>query len=177
MTFPKVLFASAVALSVTFFSACTANSAETSSALLQSNNYLKPGAAVTYSHNLKSQLSAGTTTTFQLSLGESYEGGTLNVTLSTEGDISLFAASTQASFDMLSENKHDMDISVTANANGRHYINVVASAVNPSGQSQPRIFSIPVQVGPVTAMKPDPNLKVLDTGEAIIEMTAQEEIK
>ena len=108
---------------------------------------------------------------------DSYQAGTLNVTLSAEGDISLFAASTQASFDMLSENKHDMDISLKANANGRHYINVVATAVNPSGQSQPRIFSIPVQVGPVVKLKPNPNLKTLENGESIIEMTAQEEVK
>ena len=177
MIFPKVLLVSAVALSAAIISACSANSAETNSNILQSNNYLKPGAAITYSHNLKSELSAGTTSTFQLSLGESYPNGTLDVLLGTEGDISLFTTSTQASFDMSSDSSHEMDVSITANSNGRHYINVTALAVNPSGQSQPRIFSIPVQVGPKVAQKPNPDLKTLENGENIIEMTAEEVIK
>jgi len=78
---------------------------------------------------------------------------------------------------MVSEASHKMNISIVGNSNGRHYINVQALAISPSGESQPRIFSIPVQVGPPTAQKPDVNMKTMEDGEAIVEMEAQEVIK
>lgn len=175
MTFSKLISASVLALTVSFGAACAANSADVKTT--QSNTYLKPGASVTYSHNLKSRLSAGETTTFNLFIGESYSEGELKVSLNTDGDITLFPTSTQAGFDMTSGTEHRMDVSFTANSNGRHYINVEAWAVSPSGQAQPRIISIPVQVGPAVAQKPNENMKTMPDGETIIEMEAQEEIK
>ena len=175
MTFLKTIYAASAAITVSLGSACTANSAEVQVA--QATNYLKPGASVTYSHNLKSQLSAGESTIFNLSLSESYPNGTLKVSLRSEGDIDLFASSTQAEFDMSFGTSHDMNISFTARGDGRYYINVQALAVSPSGLSQPRIFSIPLQVGPPVAQKPDENMKTLESGENIIEMEAQEVIK
>jgi len=182
MTFSKITFAAVTALSASLTTACAANSVEaaaqkTSQITAQANNYVKPGASISYSHNLKSQLSAGETTTFKLILNESYDDGQLSADLNTEGDISLFASSTQMRSEMSGRTSHEMDVSFTANSNGRHYINVEAWAKSPSGESQPRIFSIPVQVGPVTAQKPNVNMKTLESGENIIEMEAQEEIK
>lgn len=177
MTISKFVSAAVLAFSVSLISACSANSAELTAQQATSDNYLKPGASVTYSHNLKSQLSVGETVDFKLVLGESYNQGQLDVRLSTEGDIGLFPTSTQASFDMTEEANHEMNVSFVANSNGRHYINVQALAFNPSGQSRPRIFSIPVQVGPITAQKPDPNMKIMESGEKIIEMEAEETFK
>ena len=174
----KFLAMGITALSVSLASACSANSAEmTTQNNAQSNDYLKPGAAVTYSHNLKSQISVGETATFKLTLDEPYKAGDLKVSLTTDGDITLFSTSTQGRFDMGEDGPHEMNISLTANSNGRHYINVEALAVNPSGQSQPRIFSIPVQVGAVTTQKPNADMKTMENGENIIEMKAEEEIK
>jgi len=175
MTFSKIISAGGLALMTSLAAGCSANSAETKTA--QANNYLKPGASVTYSHDLKSQLSAGETTTFKLTLDESYTEGQLSVNLSTDGDIALFPTSTQARFDMADATAHEMYVSLTANANGRHYINVQAQTIDASGQSQPRIFSIPVQVGPLTEQKPNPDMKTMESGENIIEMEAEEEIK
>jgi len=178
MTRSKFISAGVLALTVSLVAACTANSAETLiQKTTQSTNYLKPGASVTYSHTLKSQLSAGETTTFRLFMDESYKAGTLFVNLSADGDILLFPTSTQASFDMTEGETHNMSISLTANTNGRYYINVEALAVDGAGRSQPRIFSLPVQVGPITPQKPNPDMKTMENGEKIIEMEAQEEIK
>jgi len=148
-----------------------------SEVLAQDNGYIKPGAAIRYSHSLKSQLSVGELTTFSLGLSESYGQGTLQVSLRADGDISIVSADTQMSFDMASEASHEMNISIVGNSNGRHYMNVQALAISPSGQTEPRIFSIPVQVGPVLAQKPDVNMKTMEDGETIIEMEAQEVIK
>ena len=176
MTFSKILLASTVAFSAFFTMGCSANGAETAAQTYTNKaSYLKPGASVNYSHNLKSQLSAGETITFKLTLDESYDQGQLRVNLGAEGGISLLA-SPQSSFDMSTATEHEMDISLTANSNGRHYINVQAQAIDASGQIQPRIFSIPVQVGPVTAQKPNSNMEVMPDGKRVIEMEATEEI-
>ena len=174
----KLFVMGITALSVSLASACSANSADMATQnKAQSDSYLKPGAAVSYSHNLKSQMNLGETATFKLTLDEPYKAGQLSVNLTPDGDLSLFQSSTQARFDMGEDGPHEMNISFTANANGRHYINVEALAVNPSGQSRPRIFSIPVQVGAMTEQKPNVDMKTMEDGENIIEMEAQEEIK
>ena len=176
MTFSKTLLASLVAFPASFIIGCSANGAETAAQTYTNKaSYQKPGASVNYSHNLKSQLSAGETITFKLTLDESYDQGQLRVNLGAEGGISLLA-STQFSFDMSTASEHGMDISLTANSNGRHYINVQAHAVDASGQAQPRIFSIPVQVGPITAQKPNPHMEIMPDGQAVIKMEAEEEI-
>lgn len=176
MTLSKILLVSAVAFPASFIMGCSANGAEISGKHYTSKtSYQKPGASVDYSHNLKSQLSAGETITFKLTLDESYDQGQLKVNLGAEGGISLLV-STQSSFDMSTATEHEIDISLTANSNGRHYINVQAQAIDAWGQVQPRIFSIPVQVGPVTAQKPNPNMEVMPDGQNVIEMEAAEEI-
>lgn len=175
MSISKFISSSLLALTATIGAACAANSADMKT--IQANNYLKPGASVSYTHNLKSQISAGETTTFSLSLAESYNQGKLRVSLASDGDISLFSTSTQAEFDMSLGTSHSMNISLLAHSNGRHYINVYASAIGVDGLAQPRIFSIPVQVGPSVAQKPNENMKTMPDGENIIEMEAQEEIK
>ena len=122
-------------------------------------------------------MNVGETATFKLTLDEPYKAGQLSVNLTPDGDLTLFPSSTQASFDMSEDAPHEMTISFTANSNGRYYINVEALAVNSSGQSRPRIFSIPVQVGAAAAQKPNADMKTMENGENIIEMEAEEEIK
>ncbi|MEP3889264.1 MAG: hypothetical protein ABJN69_02285 [Hellea sp.] len=174
----KFLVMGITALSLSLASACSANSAEMATQnKAPSDSYFKPGAAVSYSHNLKSQMAAGETATFKLTLDEPYKAGQLSVNLTPDGDLTLFPSSTQASFDMREDGPHEMTISFTANSNGRYYINVEALAVNSSGQSRPRIFSIPVQVGAAIAQKPNVDMKTMESGENIIEMEAEEEIK
>lgn len=178
MTLFKLATAGAAAMMAVSLSACSANSADmTTQKSTQVNNYLKPGAAIRYSHNLKSQLSQAEVATFDLMLTEDYADGTLQVSLNTEAGLSIVSSATQQSFDMTDSGEHKMTLSVVGRSNGRHYINVAALAISPTGESQPRMFSIPVQVGPQTAQKPNPNMKTLETGENIIEMEAEEVIK
>lgn len=135
--------------------------------------YLKPGASVSYMHNLKSSLEIGESVTFQLILDEAYSQGWLNVGISTKGAISLFAPDDQLRIDMSDGNSHTIDMTVSANANGRHYINV--HAVTDKGE--PRIFGIAVQVGAPIASKPNSNMTVMPNGENLILMDAQEVVK
>ena len=134
------------------------------------HNYLKPGAGISYTHNLPKDLAPGETAVFQLTLDESYETGIMSVDIRGEGDVQVFPSSSRASFDMSAANTHVMDVSVTVGSSGRHYLNVRALANTANGQSMPRIFSIPVQSGPVKAMKMHDNMQKTATGENIIVM-------
>ena len=62
-------------LALTVATACAANSEVVKNDVQKSNlisqSYLKPGAAIGYAHDLKSQYNAGETVNFQLNLGES----------------------------------------------------------------------------------------------------------
>jgi len=138
--------------------------------------YMKPGAAISYSHNLPKDIAPGQTVVFQLTLDESYPSGAMNVEITSEGDIQIFPTSSRAQFDMSAGREHVMDVSVTVNSNGRHYINVGAMADTGNGQAMPRIFSIPVQSGPVKSMQPNSKMMTTPTGENIIVMEAQETI-
>lgn len=139
-------------------------------------HYMKPGAAIRYEHNLPSDIAPGQTAVFQLTLSESYDSGTMSVNVSGGGDIQIFPSSNRASFDMSEGRQHVMDVSVTVGSLGRHYINVRAEAES-GGQIMPRIFSIPVQSGPVKAMKPNSKMTKTSSGENIIIMEAVETIK
>ena len=141
------------------------------------HNYLKPGAGISYTHNLPKDLAPGETAVFQLTLDESYEAGIMSVDIRGEGDVQVFPSSSRASFDMSAASSHVMDVSVTVGSSGRHYLNVRALANTANGQSMPRIFSIPVQSGPVKAMKMHDNMQKTATGENIIVMEAQEVIQ
>ena len=170
----NMIFKSLPALSVVCFAS---NLAYANNYIKNQNvEYQKPGAAVKYVHNLKSQMSRGGMETFTLTLDEGYGEGKLDISLGTNENLEIFSTSNQASFDMSKGRTHTMDISFRAKTDGRHFINVFARAVNPSGQFQTRVFSIPVQVGAKVPEKPHPGLKTLKDGTKVIEMKAAEEV-
>jgi len=174
-----VVFNTACAAKTTIESdAVTSNKSQVESAYVTtSSQYLKPGAAVSYSYNLPKQIEPNEVVTFQLNLREAYQDGLLNVALKSEGNMQFVATSTAASFDMANAKTHVMDISFTAGGQGRHYINVHAMAEQSNGQARPRIFSIPVQVGDEVPMKPHENMEKTASGENIIAMEAEEVIR
>lgn len=176
----KLILTGPAILALTISTACAAKPSATQKNVqktsLLSQSYIKPGAGIGYAHDLKSQYNVGETVSFQLKLGESYERGVMRVTVNAAG-LQLLNPAGSAEFDMGAGGDHEMTMSFTANFNGRHYINVQALADTGDGNPMSRVFSIPVQVGPVTAKKPNPNMKTMSNGENIIEMIAEEEIK
>jgi len=176
----KFIFMVPSILALTVATACAAKPRaehnEMQKSAMASQSYIKPSAGIGYGHDLKAQYNAGETVSFQLKLGETYDAGMMRVNITSEG-VQLLVPTTSMAFDMSAGGDHELTVSFTANANGRHYINVQALADIGDGNPMSRVFSIPVQVGPVTAQKPNPNMKSMPDGENIIEMEAQEEIK
>lgn len=176
----KLIPAAAAILALSTASACAAKPGVTHDKAHgtkhASQNYIKPGAAIGYSYDLKSQYDVGETVNLRLKLGESYQRGLMRVNVNASGLRALETASV-AEFDMSASEGHEMTMSFKADKNGRHYINVQALADIGTGNPITRVFSIPVQVGPMTPLKPNPNMRTLPNGENIIEMTAEEDIK
>ncbi len=193
MTFKKAIALPLIAVSLAFSTACTAKpspegylkaktqtKAQADHSHVKTSNpqqYLKPGAAISYEHNLPADITAGQTVVFQLTLGESYDAGNMSINISSEGDVQIFPSSSYANFDMATGRQHVMDVSVTIGSNGRHYLNVQAEANDGLGLSMPRIFSIPVQVGPRVKVAPHSKMTKTSTGENIIMMEADEVIQ
>ena len=139
--------------------------------------YLKPGASISYDHNLPKNIDPGQTVVFQLRLDESYDTGRMTVDIQSQGDIQVFPSSSYRQFDMSTGREHVMDVSVTVGSSGRHYLKVQAMADNGSGQPMPRIFTIPVQSGPIKALKPHSKMITTAGGQNIIVMEAEEVIQ
>ena len=191
MTFQKAIALPLIAVSLAFSTGCSAKPSPEghikAKAAEQINHlhaktskpqrYMKPGAAISYEHNLPADIEPGQTVVFQLILNESYDSGNMSVNIASSGDAQVFPTSSYANFDMSTGRQHVMDVSVTVNANGRHYLNVRAEANDGSGQSMPRIFSIPVQSGPVKKMAPHSKMTKTSNGENIIVMEADEVIR
>lgn len=201
MTFQKILSLPLIAVSLAVSTACAAKPSPngylktqaiqaTTQAKVQANHvhgelsktsnpqqYFKPGAAISYEHNLPADIVAGQTVSFQLFLDESYDTGNMSVSLTSDGDLQVFPSSSYANFDMSAGRQHVMDVSITAGSNGRHYLNVQAEANDGRGQSMPRIFSIAVQVGPSVKMAPHSKMTKTSSGENIIMMEADEVIE
>ena len=193
MTFKKAIALPLIAVSLTISAGCLAKpspqgylktqaAAQTDhthakSSKTTSQRYLKPGAAIRYEHNLPADIKPGETVVFQLVLNESYDSGNMSVDIQSEGDVQVFPSSRYANFDMSTGREHVMDVSVTVGSHGRHYLNVFAQATDGSGQSMPRIFSIPVQCGPKKALQPHSKLTATPSGENIIVMDAEEVIR
>ncbi len=179
MIMHKIYLLGLTSLMISAASGCAASSDVAQSEpvkIAASQGYIKPGASIVYSHDLGNRYEVGETVTFQLKLGESYETGVMRVNIASEA-VQLLATSGPTAFDMSRGAEHEMSISFTAPANGRHYINVQASADIGDDNPMIRAFSIPVQVGSVQAQKPNANMETMPDGESIIVMDAVEEIK
>ena len=175
----KLTMTASVLMTLMMTSACAAKPNTVQNAVKSkavSQAYVKPGAGIGYTHDLKPEYNANETVTFQLNLGESYRAGIMRVNITSDG-VQLLSTGPSQDFDMGTNDEHQMSVSFNTGSNGRHYINVQALADTGDGNPMSRIFSIPVQVGPPTSQKPDVNMKTMEDGEAIVEMEAQEVIK
>ena len=141
--------------------------------------HFKSGAAVEFSHDFSGKADPGASGDFTLVLREYYEAGNLEVLVSTDDGLELYATSLQASFDMADADTHEMDIYFAGAPQGLYYININAIVSLGDGMTSVRTRSIPVQVGNVAAnaQKQTANIETGADGEKMIIMDAEEDIR
>jgi len=140
--------------------------------------YQKPGAAVTFTHTYKGHTELGVTDTFQVVMSERYESGTMSVSIRADEGLDVSADTLQAEFPMENSDNQVIDISVSAQASGKYYVNLLATVDDGTGQTMRRNYAIAIIVGDASA-KPSPasGIEETESGEKIIIMPAQETIK
>lgn len=180
----NIIVNTTVALSVFALASCAVEqSVDTSTQLSKAeahsadahSNYLKPGASIDYSHDLKGPVDVGAPVDFELTLSEAYSAGSLSLNVTGEGAV-IGSASGPYSFNMADADDHVVSLRLMGMPAGRHYVNVQALASLSDGSQESRVFSIPVQVGPEVAKKPAENMLATPDGETLIIMEAEEEI-
>lgn len=106
---------------------------------------VKPGADVTLNSILPKSMTSGSFQTVQLSFAESYNAGTMSVSIEPSEGLSLFGGSSSKAFDMAQPGGHVWNVDVKSDADGVYFLNVFAEA-----QGQPRSFSVRLDMGQTT---------------------------
>ena len=107
----------------------------------------KPGAAVRLSHNYDGHSQVGEAELIQLSFAETYSAGELNVVLKADPGLTLSPAERNFSFAMDAGTVHRLEVSVSAEVAGKHYLNMFVSASDSSSSIKNRVFAIAFYAG------------------------------
>lgn len=111
-----------------------------------SANYQKPGAAIRFDHNYDGRTGPGETENLTLVFADGYDAGTLSVTLDSDDGL-LYSLNSASDFDLGSSDRHQMEISLSAQSPGRYYLRIFAEVLLPDGQIDRRVFGLALEVG------------------------------
>jgi len=144
------------------------------------NSYVKPGAAITFTHNYDGQSKPGEIENFVVNVHEEYAAGDLTVNISADDGLDINFGGGQHSFSMADNADQVINVSVSASSPGRYYLNFQAAANSGNGQVLRRSYAIAIQVGDKSFnTKPSEgmNIQQTESGENIIIMDAEETIQ
>lgn len=140
---------------------------------------IKPGAAVSVSHEDLKPVAAGETGTVTVSVNEGYPTGMLTLRATGSDGLNVFGAEKTLRVDMASGTTHAWRLNYSAEADGLYYINLFATAAPEAGIETARSFAVRVEVGDWQAAKATveaASKTTLPTGEPAIILDAQETI-
>lgn len=109
-------------------------------------DYQKPGAAIRFDHNYDGRTEPGETENLALIFADGYEAGTLSVTLESDDGL-VYSLNSASDFDLQSSDRHQMEISLSAQSPGRYYLRIFAEVLLPDGQIDRRVFGLALEVG------------------------------
>ncbi|MGB0907501.1 MAG: hypothetical protein ACPGVT_08410 [Maricaulaceae bacterium] len=141
--------------------------------------YMKPGAALSFSHDMKAAIEPGDSGSFTLTIQDAYAAGQLEIKAIGDKGLRLYAASSGARFDLAGDT-HTMNVHFDSSTAGRHYVSFQASVTTDTGQVTRRAYAVPVVVGdPATFVSKNKGQILVDDpaiGGKIIEMSIKETI-
>lgn len=111
-----------------------------------SANYQKPGAAIRLNHNYDGRTEPGETENLTLVFADGYDAGTLAVTVDSDEGL-VYSLNSASAFDLQSSDRHEMEISLSAQTSGRYYLRIFVEVLLPDGQIDRRVFGLALQVG------------------------------
>jgi len=108
---------------------------------------VKPGASVTFSHDLSGKVAAGENGAVTVTVNEGYPSGTLHLKATGDPGLSVFGAEVTAQKDMSLGTTHTWRLDYAAENDGLYYINVLAQVEMADGLQESRAYAIRVEVG------------------------------
>jgi len=109
-------------------------------------SHLKPGAAIRLKHDYDGHTEVGETELIQLSFNESYPYGELQIGLKADPGLSIEPQTAVQTFAMDNGDLHTVALTARAEAPGKYYITIYASAVDQLGRAQDRVFALALKV-------------------------------
>ena len=192
MKHSKTFFSALIGLSLLTFGGCTsANTAVsanedttlTAKTDQKPTGYIKPGAAVEFSHNYDGKTQPGEVESFQVFVkGASLVGG-VNLQIENNDGLQIYNDVTSQKLDIAEDAPdrldHTMDMRVSAQAPGRYYLKFIASS-DQGGEPMMRAYAIAIQIGDqpyVPELGTGMTAQETPEGEKIITMEAKETIE
>lgn len=142
---------------------------------------VKPGASVVFSDPDPTVMTRGNTAVIEVTLNEGYPSGTLTLTATGEAGLSVLGGLAQTEFDMAGRTTHTWRVDVVAEADGVHYLNLLATADPKEGIPQSRAHAMRVEVGNWKTVEDErqaaKTLEATPSGEMIVILEAEETIR
>lgn len=193
MTYQKTLFSGLIGFSLLAFGACSSASSTASAsedlalsakAEQTQTDYLKPGAAIQFSHNYDGKTNPGEVENFQVFVKGGSLSGSLDIKMENNDGLTIYNDRKIQKFDVADDAPDGLDqamnISVGAQNPGRYYLNFLASSDQGGDTPMMRAYTIAIQVGDqpyVPELGKGMTLEETPTGEKVISMEAAETIK
>ena len=109
--------------------------------------YLKPGAAIRFSHNLRGPLKPNQQLTVDLTFKVAQSSGQLMLQLQADTGLDTGTPTEDYVFNLDGEQPIVIQQTISAQASGKYYLTMFAEVMDGQGQSKNRVFALAVQVG------------------------------
>lgn len=141
--------------------------------------FIKPGAAVSMTHDYDGQTQSGHIEQFTATLEHIYENGFLTVTLNASDSIDLISDSSAQTVSLASGSDIFVPIQFSSIQNGQHYIGLDIIYEDFGGAQSRRALSVPITIGDKADNKPTAKSEPLAamSSKGFVIMTAHEDIK
>lgn len=176
MIFQRTIFAGAVIAAASCAASENDSAASSEQHQHPAHQTVKPGASVTFAHELRDAVDPGGSGVLELTIDEGYGAGELTLTAAS-GGLALAASSQSTTRTLANGSRHSWDIFFDAPAGGVHYIDVTATVTDENGVTTSRAYSAAVKVGDGAGLaKPDSPVVFDAEGEPVMIMQAEESI-
>lgn len=142
---------------------------------------VKPGASVVFSEQDPVVMTRGNTGVINITLNEGYPSGTLTLIATGEAGLSVLGGQAETEFDMAGRTTHTWRVDVAAEADGVHYLNLLAIADPKGGEPQHRAHAMRVEVGNWKSVEAERQASKLfeatPSGEMVVILEAEETIR
>ena len=111
--------------------------------------YLKPGAAIRFSHNFNGPLKPNQQQTVDLTFKVAQTSGQLTLKLQADTGLDIGTPPEDYVFNLENEQPIVIQQTISAQASGKYYLTMFAEVIDGQGQAKNRVFALAVQVGEV----------------------------